>query len=290
MLRATRATRVRAAASGEGRSGSTAPVASGPPVCGSKRTPDVRFEPVVPVTGEAWRERPEANTPRDGAPTVSRSTPSCTSARSDASALRPGRGGSSRGAALPATTRATRPPRRTPTRATTSATPSATSLFRRPCVPKAIEAETSSTIHVVTARSGTCRRTCGSPVRALAAGSRRRTSSPGSYGRSCESSMPSPAPGVRCSPGSAPAVRRRSLCSRRAMTAGGSRPGPWRPAGMTRVELKTPRPAARGRRARPVRARGRGSRRVRRRRRARRRTARAGGAGRRARGRGCRRR
>jgi hypothetical protein len=38
-------------------------------------------------------------------------------------------------------------------------------------VPKAIEAEMSSTIHVVSVRSGTWTRTCGSPVRAVAAGS-----------------------------------------------------------------------------------------------------------------------
>ena len=53
---------------------------------------------------------------------------------------------------------------------------------RRPsgacAVPKAIDGETSSTIHVVSVRSGTCRRTCGSPVRAVAAASIWRTSSP----------------------------------------------------------------------------------------------------------------
>ena len=45
---------------------------------------------------------------------------------------------------------------------------------RRPsaawAVPNAIDGETSSTIQVVSARSGTCRRTCGWPVRAVAAG------------------------------------------------------------------------------------------------------------------------
>ena len=71
-----------------------------------------------------------------------------------------------------------RPPRRVAIRPTVSAAPSATSDFSRSAVPNAIEAETSSTIHVVSWRSGTCRRTCGTPVRAVAAGSRRRTSSP----------------------------------------------------------------------------------------------------------------
>jgi hypothetical protein len=66
----------------------------------------------------------------------------------------------------------------------TSATPSATSAFSRCAVPKAIDGETSRTIHVVSVRSGTCRRTCGSPVRAVAAASIWRTSSPISYGRS----------------------------------------------------------------------------------------------------------
>jgi hypothetical protein len=46
-------------------------------------------------------------------------------------------------------------------------------------VPKAIDGETSITTHVVSARSGTCNRTWGTPVRALAAGSSWRTSSPG---------------------------------------------------------------------------------------------------------------
>ena len=60
----------------------------------------------------------------------------------------------------------------------TFVTPSATSLFSRPALPNAIEEEMSTTIQVVSARSGTCWRTCGTPVRALAAGSICRTSSP----------------------------------------------------------------------------------------------------------------
>ncbi len=60
----------------------------------------------------------------------------------------------------------------------TFVTPSATSLFRRPVLPNAIDGDRSTTIQVVSARSGTCWRTCGTPVRALAAGSIIRTSSP----------------------------------------------------------------------------------------------------------------
>ena len=58
-------------------------------------------------------------------------------------------------------------------------TPSATSAFSRSAVPNDIEGDTSSTSHVVSARSGTCSRTWGMPVRALAEGSSWRTSSPG---------------------------------------------------------------------------------------------------------------
>ena len=72
-----------------------------------------------------------------------------------------------------------RPPRRVAIRPMVRAAPSATSDFSRSAVPNAIEADMSSTIQVVSWRSGTCRRTCGSPVRAVAAGSSRRTSSPG---------------------------------------------------------------------------------------------------------------
>ena len=86
----------------------------------------------------------------------------------------------SRGRPAPNVISATRPARRTASRPSTSAAPSATSAFRRSAVPNAIDGETSSTIHVVSVRSGTCRRTCGTPVRAVAAGSIWRTSSPSS--------------------------------------------------------------------------------------------------------------
>ena len=61
---------------------------------------------------------------------------------------------------------------------TASAAPSATSALRRSAVPKPIEADTSSSSHVVSVRSATWTRTCGSPVRAVAAQSIWRTSSP----------------------------------------------------------------------------------------------------------------
>ena len=83
-----------------------------------------------------------------------------------------------RAAATPTVSSAMRPPRRVARRPTTSATPSATSDFSRSAVPNAIDGETSITSHVVSVRSGTCRRTCGTPVRALAAASSWRTSSP----------------------------------------------------------------------------------------------------------------
>ena len=56
-------------------------------------------------------------------------------------------------------------------------------------MPKVIEGEASSTSQVVSARSATSTRTCGSPVRAVAFQSMRRTSSPGTYGRICASSV-----------------------------------------------------------------------------------------------------
>jgi hypothetical protein len=80
--------------------------------------------------------------------------------------------------------RATRPARRTASRAITIATPSATSDLSRVAVPNAIDGDTSTINQVVSVRSGTCSRTYGSPVRAVAAASMWRTSSPGSYGRS----------------------------------------------------------------------------------------------------------
>src|SRR5439155_509497 len=83
-------------------------------------------------------------------------------------------------------------PRRVATRPSASATPSATSAFRRSAVPNCIEADVSRTSQVTSTRSARCTRTCGSPVRAVTFQSIRRTSSPGTYGRTCASSVPTP--------------------------------------------------------------------------------------------------
>ena len=145
---------------------------------------------------------------------------------------RPPRGGSCCGSGAPHVSSATRPARRTARRPITSATPSATSDFRRSAVPNAIEAETSTSSQVVSVRSGTWSRTWGWPVRALAAASRRRTSSPNWYGRICASSVPGAA-------ARRPALaRQRARDARRASTRSSAStsapcigPGPWRPGG-----------------------------------------------------------
>ena len=126
---------------------------------------------------------------------------------------------------------ATRPARRTDSRPTTSTTPAATSDLSRTPVPNAIDGDTSSSTHVVSARSGTSSRTCGTPVRALAAASSRRTSSPTWYGRICASSVPSPRPLARRSPGSSPDARRASSRSSASTSAPRTAPGPCAPAG-----------------------------------------------------------
>ena len=79
----------------------------------------------------------------------------------------------------PKPTTPSRLPRRVATWPIASATPSATSALRRSAVPNVIEAEVSSTSHVVSARSPTCTRTCGSRMRAVTFQSMCRTSSPG---------------------------------------------------------------------------------------------------------------
>ena len=165
-------------------------------------------------------------------PWPSSATPSASTRSSPAAAPRPLRGASRRSQGPPQVSMATRPPRRVASRPRTRTTPSATSHFSRSAVPKAIEGETSSTSHVVIRRSGTCRRTWGMPVRALAAGSRRRTSSPGAYGRSWASSVPEPTPGERCSPGCRPPARRESWKSSASTRRPAIAPGPWRAAGI----------------------------------------------------------
>ena len=121
------------------------------------------------VRARRWA-RSSAAASGSSAGAASGATPEPTSRRSAANARRPERGGSTAASGAPAVMAATRPPRRTASRPTVAATPSATSDFRRCPVPNAIEALTSTITHVVSARSGTCWRTCGMPVRALAAG------------------------------------------------------------------------------------------------------------------------
>ncbi|UUY04154.1 hypothetical protein LRS13_01095 [Svornostia abyssi] len=80
-------------------------------------------------------------------------------------------------------------------------------------MPKPIDVLRSSSSHVVSDRSATCTRTCGSPVRALAAASRWRTSSPGWYGRMRASSVPAPTCALVRSPGHRSRTRRAEASS-----------------------------------------------------------------------------
>jgi hypothetical protein len=188
-------------------------------------------------------------------PAPSATTPSPMACSITADARRPLRGGMRSSSGPPQSTRPARPPRRMARRANTVAAPAATSLLSRRAVPNAIEGETSSTIHAVISRSGTCSRTCGTPVRALAAGSSWRTSSPGWYTRSCASSVPEPTPGALCSPGNMPALRRTSARSSASRMRAGVGPGPWLPGEGLRARAVTRRvlPRPRGWRPRPAR-------------------------------------
>ena len=112
---------------------------------------------------------------------------------------------------LPASPKAMTPSRserRATKRPMTRAAPSATSALRRSAVPKCIDAERSRSSQAVSWRSGTSSRTCGTPLRAVAFQSMRRTSSPGSYGRMRSSSRPAPRPSPRWSPTSRAPERR----------------------------------------------------------------------------------
>ena len=109
---------------------------------------------------------------------------------------------------------------------TAIATPSATSVLRRSAVPKAIDGETSSSSQEVSARSGTWTRTWGTVIRAVAFQSMRRTSSPGSYGRTWASSVPPPRSRARNSPGTRPRIRRPMDRSSARRSASGVGPGP----------------------------------------------------------------
>ena len=105
-------------------------------------------------------------------------------------------------------------------------TPSATSALRRSAVPNVIDGETSRSSHVVRARSGTWTRTWGIVVRAVTFQSIRRTSSPGSYGRTWASSVPPPRSWARYSPGTRPRIRRPTVTSSARRSASGVGPGP----------------------------------------------------------------
>ena len=93
------------------------------------------------------------------------------SARSSASSWsrpsRPWRGRMTLVASPPNDTTPSRLPRREATWPIASATPSATSALRRSAVPNVIDADVSSTSQLVSARSPTCTRTCGSCMRAV---------------------------------------------------------------------------------------------------------------------------
>jgi hypothetical protein len=117
--------------------------------------------------------------PSDVAPLPSASGSLRSSASSWSSPIRPWRGRMTFGAPPPKATTPRRLPRRLATWPTAIATPSATSALRRSAVPNVIEAEASSTIQAVSARSPTCTRTCGSRIRAVTFQSMCRTSSPG---------------------------------------------------------------------------------------------------------------
>ncbi len=106
-----------------------------------------------------------------------------------------------------------------------SVTPSATSALRRSAVPNAIDGEVSSTIHVTSTRSARWTRTCGSVVRAVTFQSISRTSSPGTYGRTCASSVPRPSSAERWSPASSPSTRRAIVSSSALSSARGRAPG-----------------------------------------------------------------
>ncbi len=83
-------------------------------------------------------------------------------------------------------------PRRVARWPTARATPSATSALRRSAVPNCIETDVSITSQLTRTRSASVTRTCVSIVRAVTFQSMRRTSSPGTYGRTSASSVPSP--------------------------------------------------------------------------------------------------
>jgi hypothetical protein len=86
---------------------------------------------------------------------------------------------------------------RTADMARVAATSGTISLFIRPRVPQRCDAERSTARSTVSSRSSTYFLTNAWPVRAETFQSMVRTSSPGTYGRTCASSVPSPRCGER---------------------------------------------------------------------------------------------
>ena len=172
------------------------------------------------------------------------SSPSASS--SPTSPARPCRGGSGTAEPLPNETRPTRFPRRLAAWPSASATPSATSALRRSAVPKPIEGVRSSTIQLTRTRSASCTRTCASRVRAVTFQSISRTSSPGTYGRTCASSLPRPSRCERWSPASRPSTRRPIDSSRARSSGSGIGPGPGRSGVSTTPNARSAAHAATG--------------------------------------------
>ena len=157
---------------------------------------------------------------------------SCPARRARAAARRARPGPAAAAAAPPAPppkpTSPTRLPRELAACPSASVTPSATSALRRSAVPKAIDGVRSSTTQVTSTRSARWTRTCGSRVRAVTFQSISRTSSPGTYGRICASSVPRPSSGERWSPASRPSTRRPIVSSSARSSGSGIGPGPGR--------------------------------------------------------------
>ena len=132
------------------------------------------------VAATNWSAAAGEATPRtDGAASSVASAAPRASSKVASKPSRPTRGGTRRSAPSPNVTIPSRLPRWVARCPTASATPSATSAFRRSAVPNVIDGERSRMSQVVSARSGTWTRTCGTVVRAVTFQSMRRTSSPG---------------------------------------------------------------------------------------------------------------
>ena len=149
------------------------------------RAAEVRDEHDEPAARRGRGDEPQRRTPATRSP--SGSARRCQSTRRSPAARQRGQQAvapdARRDAPVASDHRTSRSPSRLPRCVarwpTASATPSATSALRRSAVPNVIDGETSSSSQVVSARSGTWTRTCGTVVRAVTFQSMRRTSSPG---------------------------------------------------------------------------------------------------------------